>query len=130
MGGSLDWKLILGALLFGLGWGIGYLCPGPFFVLFAAFSMQVQVLWGVSCIIGMFLANWLTKVTEKNTVTEQVPEGSTRPDGAEAHLQVPQESSLAIPEVSEAKTPRRQVPLTVASIKFRVDNMEVDELYI
>ncbi|MEZ5656914.1 MAG: DUF6691 family protein [Sphingobium sp.] len=26
---KLDWKLALGAVLFGVGWGIGGLCPGP-----------------------------------------------------------------------------------------------------
>ena len=26
---SLDWRLALGSVLFGIGWGIGGLCPGP-----------------------------------------------------------------------------------------------------
>ena len=65
MNSSLDWKLVVGAIIFGLGWGIGFLCPGPFLVLFSVFSLQVQVVWGVCCILGMFLANWLASVTEK-----------------------------------------------------------------
>ena len=25
----IDWKLVLGAVVFGAGWGLGGLCPGP-----------------------------------------------------------------------------------------------------
>lgn len=31
---KIDMKLILGASIFGIGWGIGGLCPGPAFSLF------------------------------------------------------------------------------------------------
>lgn len=31
---QIDMKLILGASIFGIGWGIGGLCPGPAFTLF------------------------------------------------------------------------------------------------
>lgn len=30
---TIDFKLILGALSFGLGFGISYLCPGPYLLL-------------------------------------------------------------------------------------------------
>ena len=30
---SIDWKLIFGSFCFGIGWGIGGMCPGPFLVL-------------------------------------------------------------------------------------------------
>ena len=30
---QIDWKLCVGALIFGLGWGFGGICPGPAFVL-------------------------------------------------------------------------------------------------
>lgn len=52
----IDWQLIVGAACFGLGWGIGGLCPGPFFVLFSVFTVPIQVLWGVGFVIGMFAA--------------------------------------------------------------------------
>lgn len=53
----IDWKLTVGALCFGLGWGIGALCPGPFLMLFSVFSIQIQVCWGLACVGGMFVAN-------------------------------------------------------------------------
>lgn len=31
---KIDMKLVLGASIFGVGWGIGGLCPGPAFSLF------------------------------------------------------------------------------------------------
>lgn len=53
---KIDWQLVGGALCFGLGWGIGGLCPGPFFVLFSVFTVPIQVLWGIGMVIGMVIA--------------------------------------------------------------------------
>lgn len=30
---TIDWKLITGAVLFGIGWSVGGMCPGPVFCL-------------------------------------------------------------------------------------------------
>ena len=54
-----------GAFCFGLGWGIGGLCPGPFLVLFSVFTVPIQILWGISLIIGMYLANMLSEYLKK-----------------------------------------------------------------
>lgn len=35
---KIDFKLVLGASIFGIGWGIGGLCPGPAFALFPQFT--------------------------------------------------------------------------------------------
>lgn len=35
----IDWKLIFGAFCFGLGWGIGGLCPGPALALLPVFQV-------------------------------------------------------------------------------------------
>jgi uncharacterized membrane protein YedE/YeeE len=53
---TIDWQLIGGSFCFGAGWGIGGLCPGPFFVLFSVFTVPVQILWGSGLFIGMFIA--------------------------------------------------------------------------
>jgi len=54
---TIDFRLIGGAFCFGLGWGLGGLCPGPFIVLFADFTVPIQVIWGGCLIIGQFLAH-------------------------------------------------------------------------
>lgn len=56
---TIDWKLIIGALAFGLGWGIGGLCPGPAMALIPVFTVQIHVVWLGCAIIGMLLANKL-----------------------------------------------------------------------
>ena len=52
----IDWQLIGGEFCFGVGWGIGGLCPGPFFVLFSVFTVPIQVLWGIGLVVGMIIA--------------------------------------------------------------------------
>jgi uncharacterized membrane protein YedE/YeeE len=53
----VDWQLVFGAFCFGLGWGIGGLCPGPFFTLFSIFTVPIQLLWGIGLAIGMLVAS-------------------------------------------------------------------------
>lgn len=57
---DIDWKLIVGAFCFGLGWGLGGLCPGPFLVLFTDFTVPIQIIWGGCLIIGMYCAYGLS----------------------------------------------------------------------
>lgn len=51
-------RLILGSLLFGLGWGIGGLCPGPF-VLSIPNSIKVAVAWGAPFFLAQTLSGLL-----------------------------------------------------------------------
>jgi len=60
----IDWKLLIGAFTFGLGWGIGSLCPGPFLMLFSVFSVEIQVMWGLSCVVGMLVAAKLPDIVD------------------------------------------------------------------
>jgi uncharacterized membrane protein YedE/YeeE len=46
----VDIKLILGTFIFGLGWGIGGLCPGPGMIDF--FSVPYVVFWIIGLLLG------------------------------------------------------------------------------
>lgn len=61
---SIDWKLILGAFTFGLGWGIGGVCPGPAFALLSVFQVQIHIIWLGSAIFGMFIAKTIANYLE------------------------------------------------------------------
>jgi uncharacterized protein len=65
-GGNIDWKLVVGASCFGLGWGIGGLCPGPAIMQFAIFTVPIHVIWFSCLIVGMLIARRLEHyLTEK-----------------------------------------------------------------
>ncbi len=56
---TIDSKLVLGASIFGIGWGIGGFCPGPGIV--AAATLQEDVLlFVVSMLVGMMGQHWLS----------------------------------------------------------------------
>ena len=59
---SVDWQLVVGAFCFGVGWGIGGICPGPFIVLSSVATFPIQVLWGGSLLVGMFVAKKVSDV--------------------------------------------------------------------
>ena len=54
--GKVNFKLVVGAVLFGLGWGIGGLCPGPF-ILSIPYSLKLTVYWGVPFFLGQKVSN-------------------------------------------------------------------------
>lgn len=61
-GSEFDAKLILGAAIFGIGWGLGGICPGP------AISMALLGGWPfiafiVAMLVGMFLAQMLEQIS-------------------------------------------------------------------
>lgn len=60
---SIDWKLVVGSVTFGVGWGMSGLCPGPAMALFPVFTLQVHIVWMICAIIGMFSANKLIEMT-------------------------------------------------------------------
>ena len=59
---AVDWKLIVGAVCFGLGWGIGGLCPGPALVLLPVWNIPVHLVWFGMMLIGMLIAHFVGKI--------------------------------------------------------------------
>jgi len=53
---TIDFELLLGGLIFGVGWGIGGICPGPALWLAAAGFRQVLFIWWPLFLFGSFLA--------------------------------------------------------------------------
>lgn len=47
-------SLIVGSLLFGIGWGLGGFCPGPALVSLASFEVR-PLIFVVAMIVGMYL---------------------------------------------------------------------------
>lgn len=51
---DIDKKLLLGAALFGLGWGWAGICPGPSIVALASGQVSI-IIFVISLLIGMFI---------------------------------------------------------------------------
>jgi hypothetical protein len=62
--GLPDRRLVLGSLLFGIGWGLSGFCPGPALVGIAA-GFSDAVVFGVAMLIGMAAHDRLTRVTSQ-----------------------------------------------------------------
>lgn len=56
----IDKKLIVGAILFGLGWGLAGICPGPALVL-----LSMGVIKGIGFVVAMIVGMFLFKFFEK-----------------------------------------------------------------
>ncbi|GAQ82478.1 hypothetical protein KFL_001120230 [Klebsormidium nitens] len=56
---TIDMKLLVGSALFGVGWGLGGICPGPGFMGLATGKAQF-VTWQMASLVGSCLATHLT----------------------------------------------------------------------
>jgi len=56
----IDWKLFLGSALFGIGWGIGGICPGPALANLFLFDTRI-----IAFIISMFVGILLFRKVSK-----------------------------------------------------------------
>ncbi len=55
---AIDKKLVGGSLIFGVGWGLAGICPGPAFVLLGAGESNA-VIFVATLLFGLFIANRL-----------------------------------------------------------------------
>ena len=55
---SIDLKLIGGSTLFGIGWGIGGLCPGPSIAILSS-NFFPSIIFTISMLLGLFLGKKL-----------------------------------------------------------------------
>jgi uncharacterized membrane protein YedE/YeeE len=58
---DLDARLILGAAIFGAGWGLGGFCPGPALTSLASGALPVFI-FVIAMGIGMYLHTWMTEL--------------------------------------------------------------------
>lgn len=56
---KLDWKLLTGEAIFGIGWGVGLLCPGPALYHMSVGNPLVTFLWMPAFLAGAQIANWI-----------------------------------------------------------------------
>lgn len=54
---EIDWRVVIGPLIFGMGWGITGLCPGPAFV--SMFFYPQGLVMVATMLSGMNLASYL-----------------------------------------------------------------------
>jgi uncharacterized membrane protein YedE/YeeE len=61
---TIDRRLVFGAVLFGIGWGLGGFCPGPAIASVGALSSQALVMVG-GMLLGMVLSQQVDKRLSK-----------------------------------------------------------------
>lgn len=74
---TIDKNLIIGAVLFGAGWGIGGLCPGPAIANLATLNLNV-LLFIPSLIAGFYIQQYLLTPKKVEAKVEKTPSPSLR----------------------------------------------------
>ncbi len=58
---NIDRRLVMGSLLFGVGWGVAGICPGPALVLLGS-GIPKGVVFVIAMLAGMGLFEWLERL--------------------------------------------------------------------
>ena len=70
----LDKRLIVGSITFGIGWGVGGVCPGPALVLLGTGSMAA--VWFVAAMVAGMLVFELIEKQREQQRTNQAAQGA------------------------------------------------------
>ena len=63
---QIDWRLMTGSSLFGIGWGLAGVCPGPALVTLST-GMAPALIFTVFMLIGMGLYRLMTRIEGKGS---------------------------------------------------------------
>ncbi len=67
---DIDWRLIVGASVFGLGWGLIGFCPGPALATLATGSAELYV-WFAGLLLGMYAFRAFDRVLQNRSIRRQ-----------------------------------------------------------
>ena len=73
---NIDKNLLLGAVLFGAGWGIGGLCPGPAIANLGSMNFGI-IVFVASMMVGFYLHQLINHLKDKNGFTAPVMDECT-----------------------------------------------------
>jgi uncharacterized membrane protein YedE/YeeE len=74
---DLDAKLILGAAIFGAGWGLGGFCPGPALTSLASGALPV-LFFVIAMVTGMYLHTWVIELSTTDSGLAVSPANTTQ----------------------------------------------------
>ncbi|MFW5740006.1 MAG: DUF6691 family protein [Myxococcota bacterium] len=68
---DIDWRLMVGASAFGLGWGLIGFCPGPAIASLATGSTELYV-WFVGLLAGMYIFKGFERVLQARSAKREI----------------------------------------------------------
>ncbi len=77
---DIDWRLVTGSAIFGVGWGLGGYCPGPAFTSVGAGSREALT-FGVAMLVGVGIYQMFMRLREGRTGGPADPQAAAMIDG-------------------------------------------------
>eukprot|EP00827_Trimyema_finlayi_P006565 TRINITY_DN75_c0_g1_i13.p1 TRINITY_DN75_c0_g1~~TRINITY_DN75_c0_g1_i13.p1 ORF type:complete len:157 (+),score=33.40 TRINITY_DN75_c0_g1_i13:66-536(+) len=66
-------QLVIGECLFGIGWGLGGMCPGPVIALLPFLSLHVTFVYFIALCVGIYLAKYVDSLLQQKKPIEKTP---------------------------------------------------------